>query len=111
MGVLRYLPSRYLMNFVYGGVFALKAGYSGATPQKDMLKSAHCPRFRAYRPMTDVQDSRYGGSRVRLIGPGLSRPRSRRIAIWSNAAHALEKAGAAGCKRKWPSWAFSISGP
>jgi hypothetical protein len=38
MGVLRYLPSRYLMNFVYGGVFALKAGYSGATAQKDMVK-------------------------------------------------------------------------
>ena len=38
MGVLRYLPSRYLMNFVYGGVFALKAGYSGATSQKDMAK-------------------------------------------------------------------------
>lgn len=26
------------MNFVYGGVFALKAGYSGATSQKDMAK-------------------------------------------------------------------------
>lgn len=38
MGVLQNLPSRYLINFVYGGVFALKAGYSGATSKKDMLK-------------------------------------------------------------------------
>ena len=38
MGVLRNLPSRYLTNFVYGGVFALKAGYSGATSQKDLTK-------------------------------------------------------------------------
>ena len=32
------MPSRYLINFVYGGVFALKAGYSGATSKKDMIK-------------------------------------------------------------------------
>ena len=39
MGVLQNLPSRYLINFVYGGVFALKAGYSGATSKRDMIKS------------------------------------------------------------------------
>lgn len=37
-GVLQHLPSRYLINFVYGGVFALKAGYSGATGSKDLIK-------------------------------------------------------------------------
>lgn len=38
MGVLGYLPSRYLINFVFGGVFALKAGYSGAVGRSEIVK-------------------------------------------------------------------------
>jgi len=38
MGVLRYLPSRYLINVVFAGVFLLKSAYSGATSRKDMQK-------------------------------------------------------------------------
>lgn len=38
MGVLGYLPSRYLINFVFGGVFALKAGYSGAVNKAEIFK-------------------------------------------------------------------------
>jgi hypothetical protein len=38
MGELQNLPSRYLINFVYGGVFALKAGYSGASSDKELPK-------------------------------------------------------------------------
>ena len=38
MGVLRYLPSRYVINVSYASVFLLKSVYSGATSQKDMLK-------------------------------------------------------------------------
>ncbi|KAK4687831.1 hypothetical protein P7C73_g2287, partial [Tremellales sp. Uapishka_1] len=39
MGVLRYLPSRYLINFAYSGTFALKAAYSGAVARKDIVKT------------------------------------------------------------------------
>lgn len=38
LGVLRYLPSRYLTNFVFGGVFSLKAGYSGAVGRTENAK-------------------------------------------------------------------------
>ncbi len=38
MGVLAHLPSRYLVNFVFGGVFALKAGYSGAVARAEIMK-------------------------------------------------------------------------
>ncbi|KAL7419170.1 hypothetical protein Q5752_006006 [Cryptotrichosporon argae] len=37
--VLRYLPSRYLINFAYSGTFALKAAYSGAMSRRDAVKT------------------------------------------------------------------------
>jgi hypothetical protein len=37
-GVLKYLPSRYLTNFVYAGVFSLKSAYSGAQGRGDLAK-------------------------------------------------------------------------
>ncbi|KAK1927726.1 hypothetical protein DB88DRAFT_479042 [Papiliotrema laurentii] len=66
MGVLQNLPSRYLMNFVYGGVFALKAGYSGATSEKDLNKTKEvvdhmCAVLVLCSPDRDHPASRYGG--------------------------------------------------
>ena len=86
MGVLQNLPSRYLINFVYGGVFALKAGYSGASSKKDMLKCV------PERTPADAQDERDCRPCLRIIG--LMQPGSRppRIKIRRNAPDASQEA-------------------
>ncbi|ORY35773.1 hypothetical protein BCR39DRAFT_512070 [Naematelia encephala] len=66
MGALRYLPSRYLINFVYGGVFALKVGYSGAVSKADAVKTRElvdlvCAALVLACPDRDHPASRYGG--------------------------------------------------
>ena len=38
LGVLGYVPSRYLTNFAYAGTFALKAAVSGLVGQDDKIK-------------------------------------------------------------------------
>lgn len=70
-GVLRYLPSRYLINFAYSGTFALKAAYSGAVGKADTTKTADlvervCAALLLACPDKDHAAYRYG-TMLRLL--------------------------------------------
>ncbi|KAL1413416.1 hypothetical protein Q8F55_001182 [Vanrija albida] len=75
-GVLRYLPSRYLINFAYSGTFALKAAYSGAVGKGDAAKTIElvdrvCAALILASPDKDHPACRYG-QMLRLLSKRLS---------------------------------------
>lgn len=75
-GVLRYLPSRYLINFAYSGTFALKAAYSGAVGKGDAVKTIElvdrvCAALILASPDKDHPACRYG-QMLRLLSKRLS---------------------------------------
>ncbi|ORX35392.1 hypothetical protein BD324DRAFT_94682 [Kockovaella imperatae] len=80
LGVLQYLPNRFLINFVYAGVFALKAAHSGAMDPKGLAETRRtiermCSALFTCCPTGDHPATRYG-NKLRILAKQFDEPES-----------------------------------